>query len=252
MEFLVQLFWRLVSLVASPKCQHEFFVKFNLLHVECLRATLSKGLGLGIVAGASLVKLPQVFKLVSSGSAEGLSLPGVMMELIAVSGSTAYCYVNDFPFSTYGEGVFLILQTAILAAVILYLTDRAIAAFLFSLTLPVLLLLLVSPLTPPLLLWGIQSGCVPIVVTAKLIQALANYRRGGTGQLSLITILLLFLGSLARVFTSFQETGDPALIATHVSGSAANGLLVAQLLYYNSRTAARRSSTATRSSSKKE
>ena len=45
-------------------------------------------------------------------------------------------------------------------------------------------------------------------------------------------MLLLFLGSLARIFTSIQETGDTTLIVTFIATSFANGLLAAQVLYY--------------------
>ena len=66
----------------------------------------------------------------------------------------------------------------------------------------------------------------------QLIQAVSNYRAGSTGQLSAVTVMLLFLGSLARIFTSIQETGDTTLIVTFVATSFANGLLAAQVLYY--------------------
>ena len=65
-----------------------------------------------------------------------------------------------------------------------------------------------------------------------MIQAVANYRAGSTGQLSAITVMLLFLGSLARIFTSIQETGDTTLIVTFIATSFANGILAAQVLYY--------------------
>lgn len=38
----------------------------------------------------------------------------------------------------------------------------------------------------------------------QLIQAVTNYRNGHTGQLSAISVFLLFAGSLARIFTSLQ------------------------------------------------
>ena len=43
---------------------------------------------------------------------------------------------------------------------------------------------------------------------------------------------LLFLGSLARIFTSIQETGDTTLIVTFIATSIANGLIFAQVLFY--------------------
>ena len=47
-----------------------------------------------------------------------------------------------------------------------------------------------------------------MIVIGKLIQAATNYKNGHTGQLSAITVFLLTAGSLARIFTSIQETGD--------------------------------------------
>lgn len=54
------------------------------------------------------------------------------------------------------------------------------------------------------------------------------------GQLSVITNVALFLGSMARVFTSVQETGDSMIILTYALASLANGILLIQFLIYPS------------------
>ncbi len=69
-------------------------------------------------------------------------------------------------------------------------------------------------------------------VSLQLIQAFENYKNSSTGQLSFVTILLLFLGALARIFTSYQDTKDKILILTFVSSAFFNGILVSQVLYY--------------------
>ena len=46
----------------------------------------------------------------SSGSGEGISLAGVLLELTALTMTTAYNYSQGFPFSSYGESVFLSVQ----------------------------------------------------------------------------------------------------------------------------------------------
>lgn len=66
----------------------------------------------------------------------------------------------------------------------------------------------------------------------QFIQAYTNYANGNTGQLSAATCFLLFFGSLARIFTSIQETGDTTMITMYVCSTFANGIIVAQLLYY--------------------
>ena len=63
-------------------------------------------------------------------------------------------------------------------------------------------------LIPDNILWYGQAANIPMIVVGKLIQAATNYKNGHTGQLSAITVFLLTLGSLARIFTSIQDTGD--------------------------------------------
>jgi mannose-P-dolichol utilization defect protein 1 len=43
---------------------------------------------------------------------------------------------------------------------------------------------------------------------------------------------MLFLGSVARIFTSIQETGDMIVITTFTASSFANGMIAFQMLYY--------------------
>ena len=64
------------------------------------------------------------------------------------------------------------------------------------------------------------------------MQAYTNYSNGNTGQLSAVTGFMLFFGSLARIFTSIQETGDPTMIAMFVCSTSANAIIASQILYY--------------------
>uniref|UniRef100_A0ABI7YCC1 Mannose-P-dolichol utilization defect 1 n=1 Tax=Felis catus TaxID=9685 RepID=A0ABI7YCC1_FELCA len=95
----------LVPLLLPEKCYDQIFVQWDLLHVPCLKILLSKGLGLGIVAGSLLVKLPQVFKILRAKSAEGLSLQSVMLELVALTGTMVYSITNIFPFRCHFPSV---------------------------------------------------------------------------------------------------------------------------------------------------
>ena len=70
------------------------------------------------------------------------------------------------------------------------------------------------------------------LLSFQLIQAYQNYSQGSTGQLSAVTVVLLFLGAVARVFTSIQETGDSLVIFTYIVASVCNGLIAAQMALY--------------------
>lgn len=77
-------------------------------------------MGYGIVAGASLLKLPQILGVLSSGSAAGLNLASFELENIGYSIHTAYGFLLGLPFSAYGEAVIILLQNTLLLSIIYY------------------------------------------------------------------------------------------------------------------------------------
>ncbi len=77
-----------------------------------------QGLGLGIVLGASLVKLPQILAVGRSKSAEGLSSISYELEEIGLAVMTANGFIMGLPFSAFGEAIFLLLQNTILIGLI--------------------------------------------------------------------------------------------------------------------------------------
>jgi mannose-P-dolichol utilization defect protein 1 len=85
----------------------------------------------------------------------------------------------------------------------------------------------------PASLVGILAGLSLVLsLISRFWQSYCIYKARSTGNLSAITMLMLFFGSLARIFTSIQETGDPTLIWTYILNTLANTLLIFQLGYY--------------------
>lgn len=145
----------------------------------------------------------------------------------------SYSFANGFPFSAWGDGTFLALQTATIGALIFFFEHRsALLAGIFALLYAGIVYVLMSGLTPLEFLWTLQGFNVPILLVGKMSQAWANFRNGSTGQLSAVTCFMLFFGSLARIFTSIQETGDTMMIVTFCVSTFANAVIVLQLLYY--------------------
>lgn len=200
--------------------------------VPCFKALLSKGLGIGIIAGSVLVKVPQVVKILNSKSGEGINLMGVMLDLLAITFHLSYNFMNGYPFSSWGDNTFLAIQTVAIAALVLFFGGRKPHAFIFVVAYAILLYVLNSGLTSMKVLFTIQSCNIPILLVGKLSQALTNYKAGSTGQLSAATVIMMFAGSVARIFTSIQETGDRMIIITFIASTFANGVIFAQLLYY--------------------
>ncbi|XP_062305603.1 mannose-P-dolichol utilization defect 1b [Osmerus eperlanus] len=222
----------LLDYLMPESCYDEFFLDFNFLDVPCLKIVLSKGLGIGIILGSVMVKLPQILKLMGAKSAEGLSFQTVLLELLAITGTMAYSIANNFPFSAWGEALFLMLQTVMIGFLIQHYGGNSLRGALFLIVYFGLLFLALSPVTPASVVTAMQASNMPAIVVGRLIQAVTNFRNGHTGQLSAISIFMLFAGSLARIFTTIQETGDSLMAVTYIISSSCNGIIAAQVLYY--------------------
>ncbi|XP_077257419.1 mannose-P-dolichol utilization defect 1 protein homolog [Temnothorax americanus] len=218
--------------VFTRECIKEYFDKFNFFHVGCFKATLSKVLGLGIIGGSLLVKIPQIVKILRNKSGEGINIFSVLLDLFAITAMSSYSFSSRFPFSAWGDGVFLGVQTLIIAVLVMHYNGETAKATAFLSAYIAVIFAANSGLTPIHVLWACQAVNIPIVLISKFIQAYTNYTNGNTGQLSAVTCFMLFFGSLARIFTSIQETGDTTMITMYVCSTLANGMIVAQLLYY--------------------
>lgn len=179
-----------------------------------------------------MVKVPQILKILGNKSAEGINLFAVCLDLFAITFSLSYSFVSGFPFSAYGDGAFLALQTAIIGALVIHYGGSTIRAIIALLTYAALCYVLMGGITPVNVLWTIQACNIPILLIGKSAQALTNYRNSSTGQLSAVTCFMLFFGSLARIFTSYQETGDFMMILIYIVSTAANAVIVTQLFWY--------------------
>lgn len=221
----------LCSVLYPTKCCHDLLIEYTL-ESHCLQTVFVKTLGYGIIFGSTIVKLPQIIILLSAKSGVGVSLFSVLLELVALTFTSSYSLANSFPISAWGEALFLMLMTSLVAFLILLYDKSAKHAYTFVFTYTVLAYILMSGLVPGRILWGLQVLNVPLVISSKLVQAWTNFKNGHTGNLSAITVGLVFLGCVARIFTSIRETGDNIIILSYVLSTIANFVLVLQIFSY--------------------
>lgn len=221
----------LCSLLYPNKCCHDILVDMKL-EQACVSTIITKTLGYGIIFGSTLVKLPQILKLLAAQSGAGVSLLAVVLELLALTFSSSYSLANAFPLSAWGESLFLMLMTALIAFLIVYYDVRRSYAYVFVLAYGTLAYVLMSGVLGRDTLWTLQVLNLPLIISGKLVQVAVNFRNGHTGHLSAITLCLIFGGSTTRIFTSIKETGDQVIILSFVLASVVNFILVAQLFYY--------------------
>ncbi|KAH7101284.1 mannose-P-dolichol utilization defect 1 protein, partial [Auriculariales sp. MPI-PUGE-AT-0066] len=231
-------------------CYHSLVERLDLGDVDCLKFAFSKALGLGIVIGGSIVKVPQVLLIISANSARGLSLTAYVLETLSYAISLAYSYRNGFPFSTYGENLFLTIQNVLITILIVHHLPTAArtsvatpsprspapkpgnpvgialilacsAGFAYALT-------VISSANLALL----QMLTLPLGLFSKVPQIAQNYSAQSTGQLSAFAVFAQVAGCAARIFTTATEVGDPLLQAGFVMALVLNIILAAQLYTY--------------------
>ncbi|BEI81806.1 hypothetical protein CcaverHIS002_0209660 [Cutaneotrichosporon cavernicola] len=234
------------------KCYNSLVYDFNITDVECLKYALSKGLGFGIVLGGSIVKVPQIMKIVRSGSARGLSLSAYILETASYAISLAYASRSRFPFSTYGENFFITIQNIIITLMILHYNKpkgstyaglgrslssshtatRRRVVFGAAIIAASCLYLWNETLCPMSILAILQACTIPLSLLSKAPQILENHTNRSTGNLSAFAVFSALLGCLARLFTTKQEVNDPLIFWGFAGAALLNFVLVLQMLMF--------------------
>ncbi|KAK5113631.1 hypothetical protein LTR62_003258 [Meristemomyces frigidus] len=215
------------------KCYGSLALDVNITDAECMKLAISKGLGIGIVGASSIVKIPQLLKLLNSQSAEGVSFLSYLLETTSFLISLMYNIRNHFPFSTYGEIVLIAIQNVAISVLVLQYGGKgpAAAAFVAGLAAAGYALYNES-ITSMNALQYLQAGAGVLGVASKLPQILTIYRQGGTGQLSAFAVFNYLAGSLSRIFTTLQEVPDKLILYGFIAGFILNAVLASQMVYY--------------------
>ncbi|KAF2738477.1 monosaccharide-p-dolichol utilization protein [Polyplosphaeria fusca] len=200
---------------------------------ECLKLAVSKALGIGIIGASSIVKIPQLLKLLNSQSAAGISFLAYLLESGAYLISLSYNVRHGFPFSTYGETALILVQNVVIAALVLRYSGQnaAVAAWVGGLAAAGAALFREDIVDVRMLAW-LQAGAGVLGVLSKVPQIATIWAEGGTGQLSAFAVVNYLLGSLSRIFTTLQEVPDPLILYGFIAGFALNAVLFLQVVWY--------------------
>jgi mannose-P-dolichol utilization defect protein 1 len=219
--------YRWPSIISTPlvkllgdTCYETLLEEFHITDIPCLKLAISKGLGLGIVVGGAIVKIPQIITIVKHQSAKGLSLTSFLLETCAYEIVLVYNTRLYHPFSTYGEVLFMTLQNICIALLIVYYNNKnnskMTMVYLIGAFWGGFLILQVIPSWFMAVLYAAQ---IPIGLASKVPQIRANY-------------VNYFIGTAARSFTTYAELDDPIMLGGNLSATVLNGILVVQLIIY--------------------
>uniref|UniRef100_A0A7S3DKU7 Mannose-P-dolichol utilization defect 1 protein homolog n=1 Tax=Palpitomonas bilix TaxID=652834 RepID=A0A7S3DKU7_9EUKA len=218
----------------EPKLQACFstLFTFDFSDTECLSLVISKTLSIGIFLGSLAVKLPQILKIFSAGSGEGVSISFHILESVGHAINVVYNLRRGNPVLTYGEAFTIFVQDCIILFLLFQFSKKSVYAVF---TVGGLLGLAYSAyyFVDPSLLDSLQWSVTAIFAASKVPQILSNFKNGHTGQLSFLTWFLNVAGSSARVFTTMTEVkDDTAILYGHLTGFSLNVIILLQILFF--------------------
>lgn len=251
------------------ECYGTLIYDADLTSSYCFRLAISKGLGLGIVIFGSILKIPQIFKIINGRSARGISLSMYVLEVLAYTISLAYAVRKQIPFSTYGENASLTVQSTFYPLppstpfsfvfhhqtnIYFLSTDMIITLLIIAyspistgssaqarrtrvvvagaLMVALSTFLFSPPLCPSGLLSFLQALTIPISLISKVPQMVELHTRKAPGQLSAIVVVAQLAGTMARVFTTLTETNDSLLFWGFALATIFNAVIFVQLILY--------------------
>jgi len=183
--------------IIGKECYVSLVENLELSDTKCLKYALSKGLGIGIVVGGSIMKVPQILLIFNARSARGIALPAYILETLSYAITLAYSYRNNYPFSTYGENLFLTLQNIIIIfLIVIYApgsrlttttTNNRVQKLATTAVATAVSLASLSAI-PEGYLALLQTATLPLSVFSKLPQIRQNARAQSTGQLSAVAV----------------------------------------------------------------
>mmetsp|Transcript_4366 Transcript_4366/g.6489 ORF Transcript_4366/g.6489 Transcript_4366/m.6489 type:complete len:251 (+) Transcript_4366:91-843(+) len=222
-------------LLISDTCFDRLLLDLDLLHVECLKATVSKVAGYGILVFSSVLKLPLILNILASKSVSGLSASSIYLEATMYAASLVYHYYLGSPFSTYGEKYVLLLQNSAIATMIWYFTKKPLWYCFMCVGILVgsiyAMLILPAAFRHYLILY-----CTFGAFFSRVPQIAINFKNGHTGVLSPLTLFMGVFGALVRLLTVIQEVDDIYAIVGEALPLSLNVIILLQIIFYRNKT----------------
>ena len=216
-------------------CYDAFFVKNDFGNSECIKFSFSKLIGILIISGAFILKVPQIISILKAGSTKGLvpfSQYAETLSFLHILGASRHL---DLPISVYGETAVIIVQNIIIILLI-YHYDKTVSfvekVFFLGFFAGYGFVLLQDQHVPEEA-WNVLSGSNIILNLLSRVPIIwSNFSNKSTGVLAFATFFLGWAGSVARTATVFIESDDPMYLLQFIVSLFNNTVIQVQFLLY--------------------
>ncbi|XP_040524789.1 solute carrier family 66 member 3 isoform X1 [Gallus gallus] len=180
-------------------------------------------------AVCAVIKLPQLAAVLAAGSARGLSLGSLVLELAGFVVFLRYQIYYDYPLQTYLEYPIIIAQDVILLLLILHFNGNMKQALLYA-----------------VMFWGgwymltlrrwiidlAMNLCTLISAASKLTQLQCLWQTKDSGQVSALTWSMSAYTCATRIFTTVMTTNDLIVLIRFITMLILNIWVTATILRY--------------------
>lgn len=190
-------------------------------------------LGLTSLAGGLVSQIPQIWGMVQSKDAEGISFAALSIEVCSLTIQVLYNLIKAYPVTAYGDTIALLLQDYVIIALILLFAKEKPGLRQYGnivLYVGVLCAIVQGSITKDMLITA-MSGVLMINVVAKATYVADIVRNKNTDNMNPIGWILFLYSNLVRMFTSYVVLGDMTVFAQHSFNFSAN-LFITGLIYY--------------------
>ncbi|CUG93662.1 Hypothetical protein, putative [Bodo saltans] len=211
---------------------------------ELGRFLISTVLGYGVVFGSVILKVPQILKILRSGSADGVSLTANLIELTGYAISTSWAVAQKFEFKDFGENVFILAQLVVLIGLVSF-HQRSLGFGIAGIIgiLSAMYALCIGAVSTSVHK-SLLSFQLVLLLSSRVPQIYMSYRNRSTGQLAFLTFFLAFGGGCARLLTVFLnvpwENGKGTLLVQFGAAVLLNGIILSQIFLYGNKSATKK------------
>ncbi|NWU06443.1 PQLC3 protein, partial [Cephalopterus ornatus] len=180
-------------------------------------------------AVCAVIKLPQLAAVLQAGSARGLSVGSLLLELAGFIVFLRYQIYYGYPLQTYLEYPIIIAQDVILLLCILHFYGKTKRALFFA-----------------VIFWGgwymltlrkwiidlAMNLCTFISAASKLVQLWCLWQTKDSGEVSALTWSMSAYTCATRIFTTVVTTNDLAVLIRFITMLILNIWVTATILHY--------------------
>ncbi|NXH27811.1 PQLC3 protein, partial [Myiagra hebetior] len=181
-------------------------------------------------AVCAVIKLPQLVAVLRAGSASGLSVGSLLLELAGFLVFLRYQIYYDYPLDTYLEYPIIIAQDVILLFCIMHFSGKTKRALFYAVVFWVGWYMLT------LKKWIIDLAmnlCTFVSAASKLVQLQHLWQTKDSGQASALTWGMSAYTCATRIITTVMTTNDLAVLIRFIIMLILNIWVTATILHYS-------------------